>query len=116
MVKESVMVRGRIVKMSPEAFAIASKHFGAVTTKPIEKQVPIELQRIPTKAEIIKAVAPPEIKLKPVIVNPPLVEAVKPVPEVNPDPVIESKAEADFKRLTSEPRKTMPKKTIRRKK
>jgi hypothetical protein len=70
-----VELKGRTRMLSPRAFEIATKHFGARRQSIAEKQIPVELLVIPPKHEIVKPklvevpspvipdVAPPEAKV-----------------------------------------------------
>jgi len=70
--------RGAKVRMNDAALRIAERHFGVNRSRPTTKEVPVELLKLPTKIEIIKAQPIP-----PPIAKAPVIEIVKPeVPEV----------------------------------
>jgi hypothetical protein len=63
--KIECLVKGKILKLSPEAFKLAEGYFGAVRTSEIKANKPIELSKpllIPRKPELSQPIELPVIK------------------------------------------------------
>jgi len=58
-VREKVLLRGKTRMLSPRALEIATRHFGATRKSSLEREVPVELLKIPEKVEVIKKPAMP---------------------------------------------------------
>ena len=57
--REKVLLRGKTRLLSPRALEIATRHFGATKKSSLEREVPVELLKIPEKVEVIKKPAMP---------------------------------------------------------
>jgi len=57
--REKVLLRGKTRLLSPRALEIATRHFGATRKSSLEREVPVELLKIPEKVEVIKKPAMP---------------------------------------------------------
>lgn len=81
--------RGARIRMNDAALRIAEKHFGISRSRPVTKEIPIELLQLPKKVNIIKP-APPVIAAPapepiPIVKEAPVIAAAAPVetaPEV----------------------------------
>jgi hypothetical protein len=65
--KEKFEVRGKVRLLGTRAAELATKYFGAKKKSFQERDVPIELLRIPPKVELIKK-APPEVIPEPTVI------------------------------------------------
>ena len=84
MAKESVLLKGKLVRLSPAALKIARMHYGATDDKPNSMTTPLELLRLPKLKPQVKVDIIPKVEIKPPEFIP--ITPVKEVPVVN-DPV-----------------------------
>ena len=95
MAKELVLLKGKLVRLSPAALKIARMHYGATDDKPNSMAIPLELLRLPKLKPQVKIDIIPKVEFKPpvpsTIVPPEIIPpVVKEIPTV-PKEVIEVK-------------------------